>query len=199
MITDFKKSETRDSAIIYKTTWEQIKDMHGMDKELAGELAISAFEIMLTGDISSDNPMIRLILRDMEHMSVKNKVAHDKSVETKRQARITKMKLDTIAELLLDGKSQKAIAAALNESQQTISNRVKIIREEYPELLEEENQKNQKNPTNQIHVNVNVNDNENVNENENVTSPSARSGVNPTPQCSPAARAIAEQKKEFNF
>lgn len=197
MITDFKKSERRESAIIYQSTLQQIMDVHAQDPIKAGELAISAIEMMLTGDISSDDWMIKAMLRDMEHISVKNKVAHDKSVEAKRQARITKMKLDTIAELLLEGRSQKAIAAALNESQQTISNRVKIIREEYPELLEEENQKNQKNPTNQIHVNVN--DNVNVNVNENVTSASPRSGVNPTPQCSPAARATAEQNREFNF
>ena len=47
MINGFKEKETRDSAIIYKTTWEQIKDVYARDKEMGGELAVSAIEMML--------------------------------------------------------------------------------------------------------------------------------------------------------
>lgn len=201
MIKEFKNGEVRDSAVIYRSTWEQIQMLYAQDKEMAGELAISAIEMMLTGDISSDNMMINIILKDMEVISGRNKDKHEKSIAAKRQARITSLKLDTIAEMLKENKTQVSIAAALGESKQTISNRVKIIREDYPELLcEEECQKSQVNQKNQIDDNVNVNVNDNVNDNENVSVLPHTRGDSPHSPCSPGGSRNSETKKiMFNF
>ena len=65
MIEKFKENEVRASGLIYNSTFEQIKELYEYDPEQAGELAISAIELLLTGDMSTDDVNIRLMLKPM--------------------------------------------------------------------------------------------------------------------------------------
>lgn len=51
-----------DSGVIYSWQFEQIKKLYKINPEQAGELAISAIELALTGKISSDDYMIDILL-----------------------------------------------------------------------------------------------------------------------------------------
>ena len=135
MINNFKESEVRESALIYQSTLEQIKKLYKSDPNMAGELAISAIELALTGEISSDNPMIDVILENMKYVSQKNFDKWEKTKEAKKQKKIDELQLDTIAALYLEGKTQSQISKALDTTQQVISYRLRIIRENYPHLL----------------------------------------------------------------
>lgn len=174
MINSFKDSKRRDSAIIYNSTFEQIMGLYKVNPIQAGELAISAIELALSGEISSDDYMIDIILKNMKVIGEKNKVKYDNKVKSQKQKRIEEQKLDLIASLYNGGMKQKDIAVRLNTTPQTISNRMAIIRTEFPELLTEKikqndlkikqfnkNQENQENQSNQAYDNDNDNDNEN--------------------------------------
>lgn len=138
MIKQFNDVEMRESAIIYQSNFEQIKKLYLTDPVMAGELAISICEMALTGQCSSDNGMIDIILENFKVSSNKNKAKYDKTLEVKRQKKINDQSLDKIAILLDKGYNQSQIARQLNISKQTISNRVKLIKSEFPELLSSE-------------------------------------------------------------
>lgn len=161
MISAFNERDMRDSAVIYKSTFEQIKKLYSRDKEMAGELAISAIELVLTGEISSDNYMIEVILEDLKVINEKNKVKYERAVENKKEYEIQNQKLKEIAEMSKQGMTQQEIATAIGTTQQNISKRLKKIRVDYPELLESNTL--QQIQQIQLHDNDNVNDN--VNEN----------------------------------
>lgn len=162
MIPNFKNNQARDSAIIYNSTWEQIKKLYEKSPEQAGELAIAAIELALTGEISSDDFMIDLLLENIKVVNERNKVKFDKKTEANKQKRISEQQLDIIASYYLQGMKQKDIATKLGTTPQTISNRLATIRTDYPELLQK-NQENQVNQVNPIDDNDNVNDNDNDN------------------------------------
>ena len=166
MIKGFKENESRDSALIFNSTWEQIKKLHAVNPEQAGELAISAIELALTGEISSDDFMIDLLLENIKVVNERNQEKWNKKVETQKQKRIEDQKLDIIADLYSKGMKQKDIAARLETTPQTISNRLATIRADYPYLLTK-NQVNQENQVNQVYDNVNDHVNDNVNDNVN--------------------------------
>ena len=46
MISKFKNNEARKSAVIYRSNFEQVKELYEDDKEMAGELAISIMELV---------------------------------------------------------------------------------------------------------------------------------------------------------
>jgi DNA-binding Lrp family transcriptional regulator len=163
MIKAFKENTTRDSGVVYKSTFEQIKKLYQKDKELAGELAIAAIELVLTGEISSDDYMIEIILEDMKEINTKNAAKFEKKVEANRQRKIADQQLDVIAELYVLGLTQKEIAAQIGTTQQTVSNRLTTIKMDYPELLQEIQEKQ----TIQDYDNDNDNDNDNYNDNDN--------------------------------
>ena len=118
-----------------------------MDPALAGELAISAIELVLTGDISSDDPMISLFLEPMKKINENNNVKYDNKVESSKQKRINELDLEKVAALMNQGYTQKQMGEIMKMSQQNISYRVNIIRTKYPELL-------QTNSTNNTNENV---------------------------------------------
>ena len=136
MIEMFKDNEMRNSGLIYNSTFNQIKQLHAMDPELAGELAIAAIELVLTGDISSDDPMISLMLEPMKKINQNNQVKYDNKVETGKQKKIQELNLDKVAELMLAGYTQKQIGEKLGMPQQNVSYRVGVIRTKFPELLQ---------------------------------------------------------------
>ncbi len=135
MIAKFNNAEVRSSAIIYQSGLEQIKKLYSQDPQLAGELAICMCEIALTGQHSSDNLMIDIMLENLKAVSKKDKQKYDDRQEAQRQKKIKDQQLDQIAELLNGGYNQSQIARKLGTTKQTVSNRVKKIKELCPELL----------------------------------------------------------------
>ena len=110
--------------------------MHQYDPEQAGELAISAIELILTGDMSSDDVNIKIMLAPLRKITEVNVTKYETKVENKRQKKIAEMKLDKIADLLAAGYKQREIGERLGLSQQTVSYRIDVIKKNYPELLQ---------------------------------------------------------------
>lgn len=169
MISKFKNNGARKSALIYLSNFEQVKELYEDDKEMAGELAISIMEMALTGEISSNNKIIRLMLKNFEVSAEKNKQKYEARERNTKQENAEKYKLYEIAEMLNEGKTQAEIAIALGISRQTVNRRLnEMIRVNYPELLCSDGRMS--NDVKQCKNNDNDNDNEsdNVNGNGNV-------------------------------
>lgn len=135
MIEYFNDVEVRSSGVIMSSVFDQIKKMHAMDPEMAGELAISAIELVLTGQISSDDAMIDMLLAPAKVINDHNVQRYETRKEGSKNKKIKDMKLDEIAEMLQKGMKQKEIAERLHISQQTVSYRMGLIRTQYPELM----------------------------------------------------------------
>lgn len=135
MIEQFKELETRNSGVVYKSTLDQIKKLYEADPDLAGELAISAIELVLCGEISSDDMMIGILLEPARAVNKNNQDKYDSKVEAAKMKKMVEMRLDKIAELVNSGKKQREIGEALGMSQQTVSYRISLIKTKYPELL----------------------------------------------------------------
>lgn len=140
MINEFKYPVIRDSGIIYNSTFEQIKQLYEVDPEMAGELAISAIELMLTGNVSSDNMMVGVMLEPMKKIGERNAARYDAKVESTKQKKIREMRLQEIADLVIAGRKQREIGERLGLSQQNVSYRVNLIKTQYPELLQTDDQ-----------------------------------------------------------
>ena len=171
MIEKFKENEARKSALIYLSNFEQVKELYEDDKEMAGELAISILEMALTGEISSNNKIIRLMLKNFEVSAEKNKQKYEARERNTKQENAEKYNLYEIAEMLNEGKTQAEIADALGISRQTVNRRLnEMIRVNYPELLCSNGKMS--NDVKQCKNNDNDNDNDNDNGNvlENSTS-----------------------------
>lgn len=135
MINEFKYPVVRDSGIIYNSTFEQIRQLYEVDPEMAGELAISAIELVLTGGVSSDNMMVGVMLEPMKKIGERNAARYEAKVESTKQKKIREMRLQEIADLVIAGRKQREIGEILGLSQQNVSYRVNLIRTQYPELL----------------------------------------------------------------
>ena len=135
MIEQFKELNARNSGVVYNSTLEQIKKLYEADPELAGELAISAIELVLCGDISSDDVMIDMMLTTIKAINDSNAIKYETRVENTKQKKAREMKLYEIAEMLRQGYKQREIGERLNLSQQNVSYRVGVIRSSYPELM----------------------------------------------------------------
>lgn len=137
MIEMFKENEMRNSGLIYNSVLEQIKELYQYDPEQAGELAIAAIELVLTGDISTDDVNIKLMLKPMQKINENNVAKYENKIEAQRQKKIQNDKLDKIAELMRSGMRQREIGERLGLSQQMVSYRINAIKTKYPELLRE--------------------------------------------------------------
>ena len=155
MVEKFKDNEIRVSGLIYNSVLEQIKELYEYDPEQAGELAIAAIELVLTGDISTDDVSIRLMLKPMQKINENNVAKYESKKEVQRQKKIQSDKLDKIAELLMSGMKQREIGERLGLSQQMVSYRVNVIKTKYPELL----QTNLTNDTKEVTNNTNTHKN----------------------------------------
>ena len=125
----------RDSAVIYSSNLIQVNKLKQTDPVMAGELAIATMEMALTGEITSNNPMIEIMLEQYKVLADKNADRFNKTVESKKRAVIENQRLEEIAELMKQGRKQVEIAKMLELSTSTINDRVKKIRRDYPELL----------------------------------------------------------------
>jgi predicted transcriptional regulator len=141
MIEQFKDNEIRSSGLIFSSVLEQIKELHQYDPDQAGELAISAIELVLTGDISSDDVNVKIMLAPLRKINEVNVAKYETKIENKRQKKIVEMKLDKIAEMTNQGFKQREIGERLGLSQQVVSYRVDVIKKNYPELLQENSTK----------------------------------------------------------
>lgn len=126
----------RNSGVIYNSILEQIKQLHAVDPEQAGEFAISAIELVLTGEVSTDDVIIQMMLTPMKKINENNVARYETKVENAKQKKITEMKLDKIADLMIAGLKQREIGERLGISQQNVSYRVRLIKQNYPELLQ---------------------------------------------------------------
>lgn len=141
MIENFNEVPIRKSGIIYCSILEQIKKLYSVDPEQAGELAISAIELILTGQVSSNDMMIELLLEPTKAVNQSNKDKYEQKIEETRQKKIEEQKLDQIANMMQEGIKQKEIAERLGLTQQMVSYRWGVIKQNYPELLYKENTK----------------------------------------------------------
>lgn len=162
MIKEFKDSQVRKSGVIYESTWEQIKKLYSQSPEMAGELAISVIEQTLTGDISSTDFMIQIICEGLKPINQNAQQKYDNRVKSNKEHKRETQQLDKIAELIDRGKTQEEIGKILGVSRQTVSNRIKIIKEEYPELIKVDKCKDVNS------CKSNDNDNEDDNEDDDV-------------------------------
>lgn len=141
MIQEINDDNARESAVVYRSTLSQVKMLYERDPELAGELAISALELALTGRFSSTNVAVRGFLQPMSEIVTKDIEKYNRVVNFRRTQKIRDLHLDRVAELYKQNKSQKEIARLLtkelgeNISQQNVSYRLSVITSDYPELL----------------------------------------------------------------
>ena len=148
MIEMFKDNEVRASGLIFNSVLEQIKELYQYDPEQAGELAISAIELVLTGDISSDDVNVKIMLAPLKKINEVNVAKYETKIENKRQKKIVEMKLDKIADMINRGYKQREVGEMLGLSQQVISYRVDVIKKSYPELLTKKQEDSTKIQTN---------------------------------------------------
>ena len=162
MIETFNDVEVRGTGVVLSSMFEQVKKMYAVDPEKAGELAISAIELVLTGQISSDDSMIDMLLAPAKIITDNNVQKYETRLESVRQKKIKEMKLAEIAEYMVQGRRQKEIGERLGLSQQNVSYRVNLIRTQYPELLvrdEEEDRSTNENTNKLDDTNKNTNKN----------------------------------------
>ena len=140
MIKEFNEVKIHDSGIIYQSVFEQIKKLHEKEPERAGDLAISAIEMVLTGQVSTDDYLLEIMLETSKVVSEKKREQYEKKKEGKATKRIEELKLAEIADLWSCGKTQGEIGKELGLTQQAVSYRLNIIRNKYAELLEQKSE-----------------------------------------------------------
>ena len=138
MIESFNDVEVRGTGLVLSSMFEQIKKMYAVDPEMAGELAISAIELVLTGQISSNDAMIDMLLAPAKVINDNNVQKYEAKKEGNKSKKIKDMRLDSIAELYKLGLTQKDIAEKLGLTQQTVSYRLGLIKTNYQELLRDD-------------------------------------------------------------
>lgn len=124
----------RPTGIVYRSSLQQIREVFKVDKAKAGELAIAIVEMSIMHDTSTDDTMIKAMLKPQEVMVERNRQEYDAKVEAANNSKIEKLRLPEIAEMVRQGMKQAEIAKVIGVSQQTISNRIKKIEIEYPYL-----------------------------------------------------------------
>lgn len=134
-MSKLKELDMRDTAIMYSSILKQIRKLYEIDEVKAGQLAISAIELILCGDITSEDLTIDLMLEPIRALSEKNKAKWESVKETRAESKVDKLKLKEIADLYLQGIKQDKIAEKVGTSRQTVNNRLKMIKTDYPELL----------------------------------------------------------------
>ena len=133
-----KEMDMRDTAITYSSILAQVRKLYEIDENKAGQLSIAALELVLCGDMTTDDINIQLMLEPIKSLTEKNKAKWETVKENRAESKIEKLKLKEIARLYLDGVKQDKIAEKVGASRQTINNRLKLIKSDYPELLKEE-------------------------------------------------------------
>ena len=128
--------EIRKSGIIYNGMYQQIKEIEKSDPKMAGELAISYFEQILTGEIQSKNPIITACIAGMTPIIENNVRKWDDRKEQADEKRIENLKLREIAAMLNQGLTQEQIGNRLGVSKSAISKRITTMKKDFAYLME---------------------------------------------------------------
>ena len=137
MINQFKDYQTHyESGIVYYSNLLQVQELYQTDREKAGELAISILEMALTGELSSNDPMMSILLKNFEFSAHANQVKYETKIAVSQQKEIEKYQLREIAQMTRAGVVQQVIADTLGISRQAVNNRVRMIHQKYPYLLD---------------------------------------------------------------
>lgn len=115
----------------------QVMELYRVDPERGKELALAAIVFVMTGGTEiSDDPIINIILSGNKSFVTKNAEKWQDRKEEKEEYSINKKQLGEIAQMTIAGFTQEQIAAQLGLSRPTIARRIKLIRDKYPYLLE---------------------------------------------------------------
>ena len=135
MIKEFKNTPIRETGVINRGMFEQVKMLYLQDSEKGGELAISLMEHVLTGDHSSNDFMVSFAIANHKEVISKNQAKWDAKKETKHGAKAEELR--PVVQLHCQGLTQAAIAKQLKIAQSTVSKRLSQARIDFPELFEE--------------------------------------------------------------
>ena len=135
MIKEFKNTPIRETGVINRGMFEQVKMLYLQDAEKGGELAVSLMEHVLTGDHSSDDFMVSFAIANHKEVISKNQAKWDAKKETKHGAKAEELR--PVVQLHCQGLTQAAIAKQLKIAQSTVSKRLSQARIDFPELFEE--------------------------------------------------------------
>ena len=135
MIKEFKNTPIRETGVINRGMFEQVKMLYLQDAAKGGELAISLMEHVLTGDHSSDDFMVSFAIANHKEVISKNQAKWDAKKETKHGAKAEELR--PVVQLHCQGLTQAAIAKQLKIAQSTVSKRLSQARIDFPELFEE--------------------------------------------------------------
>ena len=130
MFHGFNLEDAAETAVFYRSFYEEVAEWYEDDPEVAGELAIAMLQIMFTGDTTSDNKWIKR-RNDLKDIAYKNRQKY----LVKQEVDFIDKQYQEIADMTNAGKSQQAIGDALGIPQRTVSYRLNHIRTRYPYLL----------------------------------------------------------------
>ena len=168
MITEFDYENCRESSILYKTAYKQIARKYQRGKyEEAAELAVAYFQVMLQGYTTTDDEDIEDLVEPYAAMSKKANERYSRKVEREKNKQIEDLQLHEIAGMLEEGESYGTIADTLGIQKSTVSYRVGVMKDKYPELLENVGDGNTVGTVRNVRT-VRNNDNDNDNDNDNV-------------------------------
>ena len=123
---------------MYEGVLDQIRVLYPINPELAGKLAIAAIETVFTEHHSfEDDPMITVAMVPFMALASNNNTNYERSVEQDRDKKLNDWQLELIADAINQGATQTEIAKDLHLSKSTVSRRVRVIRSDYPWLLNE--------------------------------------------------------------
>lgn len=137
MIEFNKDLDYGDTGIVYQSGMQQIMKLYEKEPERAGELAIAMIETALTGgEHSSDDYVVDIMLEQLKFLANNTKSNNEVRKQGYADKKIKKQRLDEIAELYLEGKTQDEIAKIIGVSRQTINTRLTLIRKDFKHLLD---------------------------------------------------------------
>lgn len=139
MIEKFNDVPCREGGSIYRSYFEKVKMIYEVDPVKAGEMAISIMEQVLTGQMSTDDVMIKIALTEIVNTSNRQANEFEKKLEASKEKKKQEQQLELIAQLSKQGLTQKQIGERIGTTQQTIGNRLNLIKKDYPELLNTSN------------------------------------------------------------
>lgn len=130
-------SEQRESFVMYTPQLEQAYDYYDMCKTEGNykkgmEFCIAMMETMLTGETSSDDKSVQMILRNSAKVAKSNIEKYNIKKESARYG----AHYDEVAKLYNQGLTQDQIANKLQISQGRVSQIYGEIRVKHPELLD---------------------------------------------------------------
>ena len=127
-----------ESGVIYRSSiLKYYKMIENGDKDLANDYLLAMCETALGMPLTGTNPFVEYMMTELEVLANNNHEKIKKKEEKRRQEKIEKMQLDDIARLIYqDGRNQTETGKILGINQQTISYRLGVIRDEFPELRE---------------------------------------------------------------